>query len=234
MLPLSLILLVLAWPVAANTEIVNFLGGEHEGILMAEGEHLQWPRLQYTAQANQVLTISPAPVPEGTPWEDVFPPDGERAFLLHELWVVLDLDTFPTSSFWDQQMYTLRLSWPAWSPVEFQLNVYDPDLLPRKLRGRSRHGNGQLTRNHFARIRAKNAGIHRNETFQQGQVKFALELEKLHFGFLPPSVMPALLVILASLVPSYAVARYILRILSPISERSSHELRNTTKSDKDD
>jgi len=233
MLPTSLLLLTFAWPAIANTEIVNFYGGSHYDLSIEERDNLGWPRLPHPLRGDQLLSMTPAPVPEGTSWEIAFPQDDEQN-LLYELWVTLDLDSFPTSALWESHMYALRLSWPAWSPVDFQLMIHDPsEMVPYQPRF-SVDSSGPMTHTHYARIRAKNGGLHRNESYQQEDLQFHLALEKLHFGFLPPSVVPTLLVMIASLAPSYFAAQYILRRLSPITERSNHELRSTTESNKDD
>jgi len=233
MLPTSLLLLILAWPAAANTEIVNFFGRENHDLSIQERDKLGWQRLSYPAHVEQLLFLTPAPVPEGSSWEAAFPVSSSQN-LSHELWVILDLDSFSASALWDQHMYTLRLSWPAWSPVDFELKIHDSDGLAEHNMVPSHSASGPVTRSHYARIRAKNAGVHRNESYRQEGVPFYLTLEKLYFGFLPPSVVPTLLAIVVSLVPSYFAARQILRLLSNTIERSSHELRSTTEVNKDD
>ncbi|KAJ6520318.1 hypothetical protein C8R45DRAFT_56799 [Mycena sanguinolenta] len=215
--PRSLLLLLLATLIHGNTEITNFAASERTDVLLLRGRG--WPTLRPRSTTRWTLTRAPY----GTPFSAVCASsaESESERCPYELW--LALDTPSTYGRW-----TLRISWPAYMPTDFELEVFDPraaaalHLIPPEV------GAPTSTRK-YARIRAVDAGVRTPGTrwipnvyallgrvFQNGsldlnadsyleeaeddEVHFILTLEPLILGVLPESVVPFLLVAIAVVV----------------------------------
>ncbi|KAJ6601365.1 hypothetical protein DFH09DRAFT_561126 [Mycena vulgaris] len=176
--PCSLLLLLLAalGGVRANTEIQNFPASLRPSApqlyLHAQG----WPVVR--PRTTQAWTLAPSPA--------------------HELWLALSLDHDES----EHAKYTLRLSWAASSPTDFEITILDPSaaasvlLLPPA----PAHDLGSVTlaRTKYARIRARDAGVRtpsRNATIPPpATVTVIITLEPLLLGVLPATLLPFLLV----------------------------------------
>jgi len=154
------------------------------------------------------LSFAVLPAPLETPLEKVC--EGSRSFRRcpYELWVVLDLDDVRWSTY---SMFTLRLSWPAFVPTEFDIALYTPAQLYIHLQdSEPPESKDSRTRVRYGRIRLVDAGVrnpaHPSFGMAPDPVPFVLKLEQLYFGVLPPTVVPTLLL----LVPVTAVAAFVL------------------------
>ncbi|KAL0952013.1 hypothetical protein HGRIS_008662 [Hohenbuehelia grisea] len=139
----------------------------------------------------------------------------------HELWIRLDLSEEPWRG---HSKFTLRASWPASFPTDFHIQVYTS----RELRDYFVHRGvaPELNTAHaipppvpvrfkYARIRLVNTGVLTPEAhtdpsqaspspdtqaLDNEPVPFVLVLEPLHFGVLPGSVVPVLVLLVPILV----------------------------------
>ncbi|KAF4573552.1 hypothetical protein EYR36_008070 [Pleurotus pulmonarius] len=215
------ILAILLPLVVANTEIVNFgldTGAEDAPAVLLPEFVSWWPTLRF--ESNEGLwNITPAPV--GTPMHSVRGPpfsaqtgssDGlsskstpDSPFsggeYQQELWLALDL----SAEAWKRYTkFTLRLSWPASSPADFDLRIYDAQGLRNALGDRvppTHEQNVKVSpaRARYARVRAVSTGVFTPKSpssassKQRTSVPFALILEPLYFGVLPISLASTLL-----------------------------------------
>ncbi|KAJ8472800.1 hypothetical protein ONZ45_g16525 [Pleurotus djamor] len=154
----------------------------------------------------------------------------------HELFLVLNLDA---NAWRKYDAYTLRLSWPASYPAEFDIQILSASMLSELLESNPNHtwhGNPQKvfkisTRTRYARIRVVDTGVvtpkRQLPSPLPSVVPFTLILEPLYLGFLPASVMPTLLLML----PVAASAFIIVPRLLPWFESLAQDAMQETKSD---
>ncbi|KAI5118261.1 hypothetical protein M0805_008195 [Coniferiporia weirii] len=253
LLPVPILGLLLALPCAsANTEIRNFHASAsvfplpHVGVSEVTAA---WPVLNASTSAStRAFAVVPAPL--GTLLRDVCGPmrvaDAEGS--PHELWVRLDLDDAPWARF---EHFTLRVSWPAFYPTEFDIALYtptallshlqallntissdpDPDLEP-KLKSSS------MTRVQYARIRLVDTGVRPplpplsspsstkppRAHADADPVPFTLTLEPLLLGVLPSSLLPTLLLLVPALAAAALALPPTLRALEGVVVQARKEL----------
>ncbi|PCH34334.1 hypothetical protein WOLCODRAFT_87422 [Wolfiporia cocos MD-104 SS10] len=196
-----------ATSVLANTEIVNF-EVVRSSVISLPSQSVNWTVLS-PEHPEKLLIIQPARL--RTPLQDVCTQYPSGSPCPHELWFILDLDDAP----WQQYAkLTLRISWPASSPVDFSIEVDSPvSLLSTSTAQDS--GNGTTTRQMLARIRAVDTGVrtpsldvtinsHTLELLAE-PVSFIVIVEPLYLNVLPASV----LLIVLFLVPVIGVAAFI-------------------------
>ncbi|KAJ6623124.1 hypothetical protein B0H10DRAFT_1718127, partial [Mycena sp. CBHHK59/15] len=167
--------------VLANTEITNFAASESADVALPQA--LQW----HTAE----WTVVPAPL--HTPLDAVCPitTGGAHHACVHELWLDLDL-AHPNYAHYTS--FTLRLSWPAYTPTDFRLEILDPPAVAALLR--LPPSTGAQTRRKYARIRAVDTGVLTPPAAPRAlnvTVAFVLTLEPLYLGVLPATLVPFLL-----------------------------------------
>ncbi|THV04757.1 hypothetical protein K435DRAFT_648719 [Dendrothele bispora CBS 962.96] len=212
-----LILLSSLWlsPVSSNTEIVNFEvkpALDHDLSFVEE-----WPMF---SPRNNEKRFDVVPAPLGTPLRHVCagPEDllSKTPQCPHEIWFKLGLD----QDGWDKfSKFTLRISWPASSPADFVIDVYDPQQVAARFQippvpaSSSTTSDSGNTRLKYARIRLVDTGVRAPivsvnpvpfpSTTATAEVPFIVIVEPLYFGAIPESVLPAGVIfapLLASLV----------------------------------
>ncbi|KAN0100148.1 hypothetical protein V8E55_000132 [Tylopilus felleus] len=155
--------------VAANTEIISFSSSREPTAHIPLEVVGNWSTLRPTDNERR-CSIEPAAL--HTPLHKVCEriDDGLPPFSCpHELWLVLDLDDAKWASY---AKFTLRLSWPASTPADFEIALYTShDVLARlSEHARIAHLTSPLpspstttgditTRTRYARIRAVHAGV---------------------------------------------------------------------------
>ncbi|KAF7436138.1 hypothetical protein PC9H_002964 [Pleurotus ostreatus] len=214
--------------VVANTEIVNFgldTGADDAPVVLLPEFVSWWPTLRF--ESNQGLwNMTPAPV--GTPMHSVRgPPFSEQTGsgggvssettsdspfsggeYHQELWLALDLSAEAWKGY---TKFTLRLSWPASSPADFDIRIYDGRSLRIALGDRVEPTHEQnvkvsSARVRYARVRAVSTGVFTpkspssTSSKQRTSVPFALILEPLYFGVLPISLTSTLLLMVPVVV----------------------------------
>jgi len=174
-----IVLLSLILGVFCNTEILNFDVGD-VGDKMTSMK-ASWATLDAVSYSG---TYRIPPALFGTPLKQVCE-GGTQLVCPHELWFVLDL----RGSWETYHKFTLRISYPAFFPADFRIDLYDPPQSSHRLK--------------YARIRAVDTGVLTpSPTSAQHVVEpvpFNLILEPLYLGVLPASLVPTItyLVILA-------------------------------------
>ncbi|KAJ7146230.1 hypothetical protein C8R44DRAFT_864020 [Mycena epipterygia] len=227
-LPLLLFLLVL---VRANTEIVNFAADARPEFppLLLHAQMRAWPVLASVGAPSEwdlsraVLGSALDGLCNGDAHLDEDAEDNINGGCAGEFWVVLALaGTNPGAR------YTLRLSWAASTPTDFDITVLDPGAAAALLRlphvpsatpgTETRAKHTAETRVKYARIRAVDAGVltpraHNNSLLSLYTPSFPsynhtnpppvhihLTLEPLLLGFLPATLLPLLAVMLPLLL----------------------------------
>ncbi|KAJ6518735.1 hypothetical protein C8R45DRAFT_807167 [Mycena sanguinolenta] len=186
--PRSLLLLLLATLIHGNTEITNFAASERTDAPLLRGRG--WPTLRPRSTTRWTLVRAAYGSPFNAVCASSAESESERC--PYELW--LALDTPSTYGRW-----TLRISWPAYMPTDFELEVLDPraaaalHLIPREV-------GAPTTTRKYARIRGVDAGVRTPGTQWIPNVHFVLTLEPLIFGVLPESVVPFLLMVIVVVV----------------------------------
>ncbi|KAF7307404.1 hypothetical protein MIND_00534600 [Mycena indigotica] len=218
--------------VIANTEIVNFAANaaanDVSGLLY--GRELEWSWLHQRTTTNWTMT----PAPFGTPLTAVS--------AAHERWFVVDLPKRGAKKF------TLRLSYPASSPTDFSVAIFDPADALIALSLSPATASGPATRRKYARIRAVDTGVltppfkpHSSRLIElfysvyfpgfysqspgrsnKTDVQFVLTLEPLLLGVLPASLAP---LAIFSIILLVVVARTMLPRISNGLENVAAEAR---------
>jgi len=144
----------------------------------------------------------------------------KREWCEGDLWLVLDFDAEEWSG---HKSFTLRISWPASHPFDFQLEAYTPQGYALKA-GHNVTLVPDLTPTHpetrsmYARIRPVNIGvlapwaqraISLNQTLSRalegyGKVEFITILEPLRLGGVPETLLPTI----AFLIPLVLIAGF--------------------------
>ncbi|KZP10100.1 hypothetical protein FIBSPDRAFT_899983 [Athelia psychrophila] len=146
-----------------------------------------------------------------------------------ELWVVLDLDDPSWRSY---SKFTLRVSWPAYSPASFTMNIYSPDSMPtwfaESPSSAGASPGGKMTRRKYAHITAvEETGIPLSGTLIAERVDFRIILEPLVLGVLPASLQSTVATIaLFGFLASLVVPR-INRYLEKLAVIAREEIRRT-------
>jgi len=167
-----------------------------------------WPVIS-PEEPEHVLSVMPAPL--GTNMNDLCSGDWAMS-CPHAVWLTLDLNR---PSWLDYHKFTLRVSWAAFNPADFYLNVYSSLELhaylqrhnPSLVHDHHLEKMSSTTRRMFARIALIDAGVRTPPTnvTSPDTVPFIVLVEPLYFGVLPKSVVPILLF----LVPVVGVAWFV-------------------------
>ncbi|QRV73546.1 hypothetical protein RhiJN_01560 [Ceratobasidium sp. AG-Ba] len=133
--------------------------------------------------------------------------------------------------------YSLRISWPASTPADFDIQIYTPAQLSQFLLSRVSTNTTVLISSTktcimYARIRARDAGVKAPKyrtwhlfsplvpsPWQHSTVTFHLILDPLLFGFIPQSAMPVIWIILALVVVGAYVSKYLITYLESVAMR---------------
>lgn len=210
------LLLFQAFSSSANTEIINLTPAIGPRISALDPVSSNWPVLTPVGAQNErrwsMIHVPQEGDPEGCA--------GKLEWCEDDLWLVLDFDAEEWSAY---QSFTLRVSWPASHPFDFQLEAYTPYSYSLK----AGHDVTRIadfpqthprTRQMYARIRPINTGvlapwaqraISLNQTHSQamkdyGKVEFITILEPLRFGGIPETLLPTI----AFLVPLTLLAGF--------------------------
>ncbi|KAF9653944.1 hypothetical protein BDM02DRAFT_3107109 [Thelephora ganbajun] len=199
---------------SANTEIINLIPSPNPRIPALDSISSNWPVLTPAGGQNE-RRWTMTHVPREGDTEGCI---RKREWCEDDLWLVLDFDAEEWSAY---RGFTLRISWPASHPFDFQLEGYTPQGYALK----AGHNVNELppthpkTRNMYARIRPINTGvlapwaqraIALNRTHSQamrdyGKVEFITILEPLRFGGVPETLLPTI----AFLVPLVLIAGFV-------------------------
>ncbi|KAF5368845.1 hypothetical protein D9758_002952 [Tetrapyrgos nigripes] len=199
--------------VSANTEIVNFDVSDAVGRNLSFTE--EWydialcPSLKPLHNLTRRPVFSPqenegrfdiVPAPLGTLMKHVCagPEDllSRTPQCPHEIWLKLDLDQDRWISF---SKFTLRISWPASSPADFSINIYNPEQVATRFQVSSTPNPSapdRNTRTKYARIRLVDTGVRTpmQHSFPPpptiARVPFMVIVEPLYLGVIPASVLP--------------------------------------------
>ncbi|KAF8580123.1 hypothetical protein K439DRAFT_329154 [Ramaria rubella] len=150
----------------------------------------------------------------------------------HEFWVVLEIGEWhePESKVSGWQTFTLRLSWPASTPVNFDIDLFKAFALHTDL-----HPVVQETGDwrQYARIRASNTGLRTLDGFATSHIpdpiSFDLKLEPLLCGVLPHSVVPIGLLLLVTITVSIFAIPHVALRLSRTAKEASVEILQIQK-----
>ncbi|KAJ8508630.1 hypothetical protein ONZ45_g9125 [Pleurotus djamor] len=209
-------------------------------------------RLSLDSVVNEKLFALP-PAPFGTPLPSVCEAETDALPIAlvtspfgcpHELWLVLNL----TSNTWERyNSYTLRLSWPASSPADFDIQIYDADMLREFLEKHPRDTYKESSKKpyktlgrriKYARIRLVDVGVltpksnasSSSSSHVPGAVSFTLILEPLYLGVIPASLTPTLLLIMPVIAAAFFIVPRIWAYLEAIAQEARRE-NPRTKSD---
>ncbi|KAH9926428.1 uncharacterized protein B0H18DRAFT_1118927 [Fomitopsis serialis] len=219
--------------VHANTEIVNFAAVE--GTLAPSVLTANWTELSAKAP-EKLLRVPPALL--GTPLADVCQ-DSPGASCAHELGLTLRLDDPAWSAY---SRFTLRISWSASSPADFDVQVKSAAALFSELRtsvpGRDVHSL-PTGRRMYARIRVVDTGVRTptadgsHERVPPDPITLMVLLEPLYFGVLPASVVPTVaFLILVIIVAALGIVPPVQRYLCAVADEAREETTSTrSKSD---
>ncbi|KAJ3506617.1 hypothetical protein NLJ89_g6773 [Agrocybe chaxingu] len=221
--------------VFGNTEIINFSAVNDQALEFPFTS--SWPILAPNTPFL-IRNISSAPLETKLPQEicvllDKWNSDDSTttSSCCHELWIVLDLDQEEWKGF---NKFTLRVSWPAYHPTDFDLKIFDPiDLAPfSKI---SAAGISSTTRRKYARIQAVHSGVLtpgvQLDDASRYTVPVHVILEPLHLGVLPASVIPVVIAILGVIAVGLPVSRKVNDCLQAIAKDANEEGKRARKSD---
>ncbi|KAH9830460.1 uncharacterized protein C8Q71DRAFT_366915 [Rhodofomes roseus] len=222
-----------AW---ANTEIVNFVAMEGS-LTPSQAQALQanWTVLS-AAAPEKLLRVPPAPL--GTPLADVCHPS-HGASCSHELWLALRLDDPAWRAY---SRFTLRVSWPASSPADFDIQVKSAEALFNELQAGGLDNDFDALhtgRRMYARIRVVDAGVRvptadgSRERVTPEPVPFIVILEPLYFGMLPASVAPTVaFLVIVIIIAAFGIVPPVQRYLGRVADEVRQETASSrTKSD---
>ncbi|KZT73439.1 hypothetical protein DAEQUDRAFT_808522 [Daedalea quercina L-15889] len=213
--------------VRANTEIMNFAAVEGTLASALLSATANWAELSVVAP-EKPFRVPPAPL--GTPLADVCQ-ESPGAPCSHELWLVLRLDDPAWIAY---SRFTLRISWPASSPADFDIEVKSAETLFSELqKGAPGSGADSLPtgRRMYARIRVVDTGV-RTPTADESHehatpepVPFIVMLEPLYLGVLPASVLPTVVFLaLIVIVAAFGVVPSVQRYLCAVADEASKEI----------
>lgn len=229
--------------VCANTEIVNF--DAVESVARISLPISDWTRL-HPSNPERILHVQPAPLytaPADICAESVRGDDNADPECPHEIWLVLDVDGSDRQ--WSRYArFTLRISWPAWAPADFIIDIYSSDNLQDAMPVHAKTPtriianpeptptdipageSASISRTMFARIRLVDTGVRPPAAAAPAEpVPFAVLLEPLYFGVVPASVVP----IVAFLVPvvlcaAWVVAPFVNAQLARVADQARKEI----------
>ncbi|KAG8796714.1 hypothetical protein FRC12_005808 [Ceratobasidium sp. 428] len=252
-LTLVLSLITCAGIACGNTEIINFTSLSSPAVdVETKLTGVSWEKLDVESGTRQFeLTLAPY----RQAWSNVC----EAEICEHEVFVKLELGEDRTNGFSilkQRPRYSLRISWPASTPVDFDVKAYTPAELHALLSSRSPgNSNDQSysssspssgqTRVMYAHIRARDAGVrappHRAWHFlpplilppsNPPTVSFHLVLDPLLLGFIPKSVMPTVWMLLAAVVIGVCLAGRLTTYLETIAVKANKQIRESKIADK--
>ncbi|KAI0348315.1 hypothetical protein BDW22DRAFT_1385538 [Trametopsis cervina] len=180
----------------ANTEIVNIVATD------AADVHFPHPPTWAVLSSNaseQLWRAQPAPLHTSL---DKVCVSQDGSTCAHERWAVLDFDSPGWSRF---SKFTLRISWPAFHPTDFYIQVFSPEELwaihnatsapsipiPSDMTQVAK----PRTRRKYARVRLVDTGVRvpAKEVHNAEATPFMIILEPLYWTILPASVFSILL-----------------------------------------
>ncbi|KAI0066652.1 hypothetical protein BV25DRAFT_1820692 [Artomyces pyxidatus] len=228
----------------ANTEIVNFEVSFNEDLFFPHTSN--WTVFKPGAH-EQPWTLLPAPL--HTLLDAVCEKDVATERVLncsHELWLVLDLDDANWRTY---SKFTLRISWPASSPVDFSIRLYTPSDYQTYLTGQpsrrtdpshSSASSVPQTRRRYVRVRAVDTGVrtpsHASDNTSSStadQVSFIVIAEPLYFGVFPASVSPVLVWLAVIVGVASMIVPTVNRYLGRIAAMAQTEMEGTKEREKD-
>ncbi|KAI0721191.1 hypothetical protein C8Q72DRAFT_787925 [Fomitopsis betulina] len=214
----------------ANTEIVNFAAADSADLSPALLTlTANWTALSARAP-ERLLRIQPARL--GTPLADVChgSSGGSAGSCPHEHWLTLRLDD-PTWSTYSR--FTFRLSWPASSPADFDVEVKSAEALSSKLPEDTQGCDISVrkrSRRMYARVRVVDAGVRTpiadgsHEHATPEPVPVILILEPLYLGVLPTSVLPTVAFVgVVILITACWVVPLVQKIMCAVADKVGKE-----------
>ncbi|KAH7915740.1 hypothetical protein BJ138DRAFT_1169765 [Hygrophoropsis aurantiaca] len=246
---MALFMLLLCHENAANTEIINFMATEEPKVALPSVLVGNWTTLHYAHNERQ-WTLQPALIDTNLkqvcePDYDSVSPENSPFLCPHEVWVTLNLDD---QSWRAYSRFTLRLSWPASSPADYQIDIHTPKSLSTYLsRWQNNwthhnaffgtadvsHSSSTVTRQKYARIRVVDTGVFTPAPHLQSQdyvvkpVSFIIILEQLYLGFLPASFLPTVCFLVPVLLAAAMIAPYLIRYLDRFVRQAREELEQS-------
>jgi len=202
-------------PVLANTEIVNFgVNEDHLPLTIPASE--TWPVLRPDNSETR-WEIRPAEL--GTYLQSICEPLHEAC--PHESWFALDLDA-PAWEGYDK--FTFRISYAAFNPADFQINIYTPP---------------EATRRKYARIRAVDTGVltpkpgYLSTTDaalpDSGLIPIIIVLEPLLLGAVPASLAPVIGFLAFLVACGIGATRVAWPYLSALAAQARRELSDSVQ-----
>ncbi|KAF8594153.1 hypothetical protein BDV93DRAFT_549305 [Ceratobasidium sp. AG-I] len=211
----------------ANTEIINFSTVlSPDRIIDASAFNVSWNELDTQSGTRQ---FSLALAPYKTPWSEICASNG----CAHEMFFKLGTET-------KVGKYSLRISWPASIPADFDMEVFTPselhDLLSSRANSTHQSHSDAQTQTTYARIRARDAGVQSPLITEESQrrqifkpliplpqdppiVIFHLILDPLIFSVLPRSVVPILGWLGGAIVLGFWAVKPVTRLLERVAMR---------------
>ncbi|KAF8435664.1 hypothetical protein L210DRAFT_107282 [Boletus edulis BED1] len=240
--------------VAANTEIITFSSSREPTVDLPLDVLGNWSTLHPTDNEWRWL-IEPAAFHTPLPRACSHPDDAHTPFSStcpHALWLLLDLDDDKWASY---ATFTLRLSWAASTPVDFEIALYSPqEVLARHSdsEGAPPHAHASVpprstTRSRFARIYAVHAGV-ATPTLELEQapsprsppppshvahavhatIPFIVILEPVYAGVLPATLLPTIGLLIPIVLVAVALVPWITASLEPCVQQAREELKAET------
>lgn len=212
-----LVLLFLAAPTYANTEIVNF----SRSSLIPAGIEPTWSTRAQVGHAAQLILEPAAEASDAHCCTEDMPaaPTSKRS---HSLWLSYDMDRQNFDA------YTIRLSWPASHPTEFRIRPYEG------CENSAKSGCDDDANLLYVHVTAVTTGVRPYSALSIASeaVPFHILLEPLRLSVVPASLIPFLFLLVFVVVLAYFSFRRVIPHFEHMSTQARHELLAAIPTDK--
>ncbi|EEB91026.1 hypothetical protein MPER_10688 [Moniliophthora perniciosa FA553] len=200
----------------ANTEIVNFNAySANDANISVSGT---WPSFN-PRTSEQRAEIIPAPLntPLAAVCEETAP-----SSCPNEIWFKLDLDDDKWRTF---SKFTFRVSWAAFYPVDFAISILDPEAVAARFPNPANSSYPpSTTRMKYARVRSVDIGVATTHSNGTPKVPFIVNVEPLHLGFVPESMIPLLQAFIPLLIGLLWAVPKVLRYVRSVADEARKEV----------